>query len=296
MKGITMDGGRRQLLHFTHNEDTANVYIQDCRFINATDTGLHSKNFWGPPTKSWTRVVGFYAVDKSDPDHPKFTPLDETLPGFNNSTLFTFYNTYFYNCKTAARFLADGVYMKDCVVENCGIDAPAMDISSNLNIRNLKVILPKNHKATSFMATRGYAFTIQDSILENHGKPVPALTANNGYGEVPPLVTFRNCTLKGASSVLHTNNATTKYLPYWFDVTGTENISKTTCELLTFQRVPSEEEVQTAMFDYMPAVHVIPGSRLASPNPRQMYVHNNKVSSTDKLPAYMKKLMLPELW
>ncbi|MBO7742327.1 MAG: hypothetical protein J6S21_07205, partial [Victivallales bacterium] len=279
----------------THNEDTANVFIQDCRFINATDSGLHSANFWGPPTKSWTRVVGFYNVDKSDPDHPKYTPLDETLPQFNNSTLFTFYNTYFYNCKTAVNFHADGVYMKDCVVENCGIDAPAMQISSNLNIRNLKVILPKNHKATSFIATAGYGFTIQDSILENHGKPVPALTANNRTGEVPPLVTFRNCTLKGASSVLHTNNATTKYLPYWFDVTGTENISKTTCELLTFQRVPSEEEVQTAMFDYMPAVHAIPGSRLASPNPRQMYVHNNKGISTDKLPAYMKKLMLPEI-
>ncbi|MCR5380945.1 MAG: glycoside hydrolase family 55 protein, partial [Lentisphaeria bacterium] len=87
VSNVTFDGGRRQLLLYTGNNDMANFCVEDCVFRNSSAAAIWSHNYRRPSGHDFsTMTMGPYTVENT-PDGPKLTPNDESQPYFAHSTL-----------------------------------------------------------------------------------------------------------------------------------------------------------------------------------------------------------------
>ena len=114
ISAVTFEGGRRQLLLYTGNNDMANFCVENCVFRNSSGAAIWSHNYRRPGGHDFsTMTMGPYSVENT-PDGPKLIPNDETQPYFAHSTLAIVSDCRFEECTTAIDMATDG-----CQIERC---------------------------------------------------------------------------------------------------------------------------------------------------------------------------------
>jgi len=115
VSGMTFEGGRRQLLLYTGNNDTANFCVEKCVFRNSSGPAIWSHNYRRPGGRDFrTRTMGPYELAET-PEGPVLTPNDESQPHFYHSTLAVVSNCRFEDCAAAVDMETDGEQLEDCV-------------------------------------------------------------------------------------------------------------------------------------------------------------------------------------
>ncbi len=296
MRDLTFSGGRRHVVLWTGNEDTANVTFENCRFEKSSGTAFYSYNFLNPKRTNYSNTsYGSYSV-KWDGEKPVLTPNNENEKTCPNSTLFTFLNCDFIDCREIFRFNGDGA-----VIENCRIQMPANAEPFPMHLRAAVRII--NLQATTLEAIPGGAW------INGHGTIMiedSSFNVEKGNGmslfnvdlpkrlELLCCLMVRNTKFFSPEAPLIYNKNNMLNVAELINVT---NSSGKTVNMMEWAKIPTAESLKASNYDISPAVNAIPGSKDAFTFPYSFTFSNCRGISTANMPLFLKRAFeqpLPE--
>ncbi len=263
VENMTFEGGKRQLLYYTFNEDMTNIIIENCTFRNASGYAVWSHNYRNPAGRDYrTATLGPYVVTW-DGDTPILTPGDETLSYYYNSTLLTVYNCVFENCP-AIDAITDGFE-----VSNCRFFAP----------ENFTGAVIKTGGACRFTDCYGFApaggtdkywfsFTggtpfVNGCVFEcgdAEGMSL-ALWKSSRRGEIYDLCGFTdNAVACGSNPLLFIDNSETENTPNIIEISNCTEITGSGAQLIQWAVPFDFERAKTTFFDFSWAIENLDGS------------------------------------
>jgi hypothetical protein len=293
VSGLEFIAGRRQLVVFTGNEDTSMIAVENCRFKDSVEMAFWSHNFRNPVGRDHsTRTIGPYQVDWTDPERPQLQPNDETLPWFNNSTLFTFENCFFENCHQVLHLNADGLSMRDCEIRAGRQGSSSAIRFSGLGIfRNIKAWAPADSSMDAWFEYDKYNLVIEHSQFSGKALPLVMITGKKRT-EIPPSLVIRDSQAICDRALVDIRNSEEENFPVWTDICRVRNLAPTAAQIFHLQRIRSFEEMQNSLFDYGPAVKVT-GGRHASEYRFGIILEDNYGLTSDNLPDFLQSMITP---
>jgi len=202
-ENLTFEGGKRQIVLWTKNNDASWIIIRNCNFVNSGEEAVNcvsrrikienedwSKGFAGVKIQLFSP----YEIAKKAPIEIRANDLSNTAPWFNSNQIII-RNSGFYNCLRAFTLAAD-----DAVVENCRIEAnPATEgpimiseienAPSKLEIWNLKAVAPATDKVQYWFQSQGYHLSVRNSAFDS---AQPMTLIKHEIGSTPSYASFGN--------------------------------------------------------------------------------------------------------
>lgn len=297
IRNLAFSGGRRQVVLWTGNEDTANVTFENCRFENSAEAAFYSHNFLNPERKDFSSTTyGAYSL-KWDGEKPVLTPNNENEKHYANSTLFTFLNCDFINCREVFRYNGDG-----SVIENCRIQMPPdakpfpMNLRGVLRIINLQAAAPEATSGGAWINCGSSTLMIEDSAFKVEKGDGMSLIAVDmpKRGEAQCYMIVRNTEFfsRKAPFIYCRNN-----MPNIVEAANVINTSGRTVNLMEWAVSPTEKSLRDSAFDISWAIKNISGSRYSTGFPFNFTFAECKGITAADMPAFLRRafeLPLPD--
>ena len=151
VENLAFEGGRRQVLVDTFNDESSNFKVRDCAFSRSTGAAVESFPCKKDSTAldvGWESRIGNYRYDK---DMKRFVP-DERLNrpdllNYANSTFFTVERCAFRDCAVAAAFACDGAVMREVKVTTSVSTGVVFRVDNCLHAYGLDVLVKRPNGA-----------------------------------------------------------------------------------------------------------------------------------------------------
>lgn len=290
IRNLAFSGGRRQVILWTGNEDTANVTFENCRFEKSSGAAFFSHNFLNPARKDYaTNSYGAYTLSW-DGEKPVLTPNNENEKHCPSSTLFTFLNCEFIDCREVFRYNGDG-----SVIENCRIQMPAgaepfpMNLRGALRIVNMQATTPEAIPGGAWISMGSSLITIENSTFKvEKGDGMSLLSIDMPVRrESQCYAMIRNTEFfsRKAPLIDCPNN-----MPNIVEALGVVNTSGSTVKLMDWASMPTEQSLKDSAFDISWAIKNIPGSHYSTTFPFNFTFAECKGVSAANLPPFLKRV------
>lgn len=294
LRQLTFQGGRRQVMVYTGNEDTANVTIEQCSFENAHGAAIWSHNYRRPGGHDFATItMGAYTVDYAKTPL-KLTPNAESGPTYCNSTNLTVSDSRFINCQRCADFGSDGSLIENCqIMLSPEAEGPALVLTGQARLEKVRGYAPASSRSRWWIEHSGIALSVRGSSFWVEGDIGMALIrhAQRVRGEVPSSIIIRGTATRSAGSggnaVLVIANAKQENTPHFIDFSGVSELSGQTVNAVSWELMPNADRMLKSKFNQQPAVDVTGGSWLPGWLFRISLESNRGVSDAG-IPDFMK--------
>ena len=291
VSGVTFEGGRRQLLLYTGNNDMANFCVENCVFQNSSGAAIWSHNYRRPGGRDFsTMTMGPYSVENT-PDGPKLTPNDETQPYFAHSTLAVVSDCRFEECVTAIDMATDGCQIERCVyVSKKPLIQPAFiggvfNRYVDLDCRAAGAVGDK----ACWIAGRGGTIFGGRFRLDTPSADMPAVRWTSGkyISEVPSAMSIRHAEFIGTEqALLRIENSTAENSPMLLDFDDVTVDGTTSPIPAIVWEVPFNLELaQKFHYNFKPALDIFEGAMMTIEPPYLWSITRCKGLSTANIPA-----------
>lgn len=146
MQGVTLEGGARQVLIESYNNESANITLRDCVFRRAQRAAVDCHTWQLPQsgtrprqemvgTYRWNSVTGRYEKD------PRMESPD--LTGWANSTLLTVESCRFEDCQLVSDTTPDGALFRDLKVTTSVSTSCVFRVGCNFHAYGLDVTVKR---------------------------------------------------------------------------------------------------------------------------------------------------------
>ena len=291
VSNVTFDGGRRQLLLYTGNNDMANFCVEGCVFRNSSAAAIWSHNYRRPGGHDFsTMTMGPYTVENT-PDGPKLTPNDETQPYFAHSTLAIVSDCHFEECAMAVDMATDGCQLERCVfVTSKPLEQPAFvggmfNRYVDLDCRAVKAVGDK----ACWFAGRGGTISGGKFRLDTPSADMPAIRWTSGkyISEVPSALSVRHAQFDGiGQALLRIENRVAENSPQLLDFDGVTLDGISSQIPAVVWEVPFNLELaQKFHYNFKPALDIFEGAKMTVEPPYLWSISRCKGLSTADIPA-----------
>ncbi len=200
---LEFDGGKRQLLFWTANNDSANLRVQNCRFQNSSGAALEALSHRIEENGKW-RTIGAYRIVREDgKEFLKEDVRDQAKP-FANSTLLVIEDCEFTNCRRAAEFRCDGSVIRNCrVTAPSGAEGGVFRIGSRLHAYDLDILIQRNPalKQYAFECSGATTLCLEKSrIRTDSGKGVCPVYSEAVPGYIASSFILRDLSVEAADA------------------------------------------------------------------------------------------------
>ena len=234
ISGMTFEGGRRQLVMFSNNNDLGLWWVDHCTFRNSADYALWNHNVRRPGGRDfYTFCIHPYEV-KMVNGKRVLSQNKLTRNFWYNSSIIVIRSCTFDHCQGAADISSDGYdFYDNKLIMPGNFNGPA--IYGIERLRNVDgrweerpASMAKTLDKRSWITVETFNATVEDSKFTVEGEqkfPLMVLDAPV-RSRIPTSVSIRNCELDcGGSAVLRINNDTKENSPLLLDISGNRNIS-----------------------------------------------------------------------
>ncbi|MBQ2336935.1 MAG: hypothetical protein II381_11515, partial [Victivallales bacterium] len=268
VSNVTFDGGRRQLLLYTGNNDMANFCVEGCVFRNSSAAAIWSHNYRRPGGHDFsTMTMGPYTVENT-PDGPKLTPNDESQPYFAHSTLAIVSDCRFEECATAVDMATDGCQLERCVfVTSKPLEQPAFvggmfNRYVDLDCRAAEAVGDK----ACWFAGRGGTISGGKFRLDTPSADMPAIRWTSGkyISEVPSALSVRHAQFDGiGQALLRIENRVAENSPQLLDFDGVTLDGISSQIPAVVWEVPFNLELARKFhYNFKPALDIFEGAKM----------------------------------
>ncbi len=291
VSNVTFDGGRRQLLLYTGNNDMANFCVEGCVFRNSSAAAIWSYNYRRPGGHDFsTMTMGPYSVT-STPDGPQLTPNDETQPYFAHSTLAIVSDCRFEECATAIDMATDGCQIERCAfVFSKPLTRPVFiggmfNRYVDLDCRAAEAVGDK----ACWIAGRGGCIFGGNFCLDTPSAEMPAIRWTRGkyISEVPSALSVRHAQFSGiGQALLRIENREAENSPQLldFDDVIVDGVSAPIPSVLW--EVPFNLELaQKYHYNFKPALEIFKGAAMTVEPPYLWSITRCTGLITEGIPA-----------
>ena len=168
--GLTMEGGSRQFLVETYNNESANFTARDCTFRNARTTAVDSHSWRiGGGKEGGKRVrIGTYCKNEKTGKWEKDPRLNSPeLRSYNNSTLLTLERCRFEDCQVATDIDPDGAVFRELEVVTSVSTSCVFRVANNLHAYSLDVTVRRPEGAKSLAV---FEYRYAHGLLVEHSR------------------------------------------------------------------------------------------------------------------------------
>ncbi len=201
---LAFDGGKRQLLFWTANNDSANLTVKNCTFQNSSGAAVESLSHRIREANGKWRNVGAYRIVKENGVESLREDLRDQAQSYANSTLLTIENCFFTNCFRAAEFRCDGAVIRNTrVVTSFDQEGGAFRIGNKIHAYQLDILVKRNpaKKQYVFECIGRTNFCFEDSVIRtDSGKGVCTVYSEAAPGYIATSFILRNLKTESAQS------------------------------------------------------------------------------------------------
>ncbi len=287
IEGLTFEGGRRQVLFYTFNEDMTFISVSDCTFRNSSGYALWSHNYRNPQGKDYFTITkGPYSVTWEG-DTPILTPEDETLRYYANSTLMNVYDCRFENCAGVADAGTDGMEFRRCeFIMPEDFSGAAIKSGSSERWVKCRGYAPRGGSDKYWFSDTGGMPAIVDCVFEcgEDGMSLmrwQAAGRGESYTSLSVIDTDVAC---GGNPLLVIDNAEQENTPNIIEISGCRNLSGDDAQLVEWVEPFDFERAKKTFFDFSWAIANLDGSYSAD-FPFLLAFFNNEGFDTSAVPG-----------
>ena len=290
IEDLAFEGGKRQVLIYTFNEDMSYVMLGNCSFRNSSAYAVWCHNYRNPEGRDYrTATFGPYSVEW-DGDTPILTPGDETLPYYYNSTLIGITDCSFENCQGVLDSVADGLNVQNCVwIMADDFSGPALKTGGSGHFVNCYGFAPAGGDDKVWYDLSGGLVVVEGGTYACGGDGMSLVNWNAGKrGEIYSSLAIRNADIAcGGFPLISVDNSDTENTPNLLEVSYCREISGVNSDVLAWSQPFDFERAKETFFDFSWAIEHLDGSYSAD-FPFFVSIFNNEGFDDSGVPA--------ELW
>ncbi len=297
IRGLNFEGGRRQIVFYTGNNDTANFTIENCRFRGSSGPAVWSHNPLRPGGHDFaTMTIGPYVVDRSG-ELPVLTVNDvDSLPYYANSTNFTIRDSRFEGCYRALDLDGDGVNVADCTIIPGTDSAPeTMLVSGAVRLIRLKGQAEASSSAKFWVRGAGNYVILDSDFHRSGGEGMPLMYwISKERPECTTTLMAKDIRINSGGALVFIANGENECTPNYLELSGIRETSGKRVHALGWEKMPTEAGLAASEFNQQPAVDILDGAWITR-WPFTITVADSPLLSLDNLPACLAKTIEPPL-
>ncbi len=242
---LEFEGGKRQLLFWTQNNDSANLRIQNCRFRSSSGAALESRSHRIMENGKWRLLGAYRLVRENGKEFLREDVRDQATP-FANSTLLMIEDCDFLNCRRAADFGCVGAVIRNCrVVSHVDAVGGVFLVENKVHAYDLDILVKRNPVLKQYVFECGGRSNLcfeKSRIWTDSGKGVCPVYSKAKPGYIASSFILRDLTVEAAeapeNAILYCGDGT---VPNLISINAVTETSGKKVKAIGFQEDVSED-------------------------------------------------------